>query len=282
MTTPEENALHEPAIRRVRLRVGYHGSDFRGFALNDGVETVEGVLTAAIEKVTRTRIVMSAAGRTDAGVHGRGQYITFDMPTTITLRRLMHSVNGLCGPRIVVSDAEWVDATFDARESAVWRQYKYVVWNSPTAHPMMSDRAWHVREPLNMSLMNLACDGLIGEQDFTAFCRKPDSIEGEEPLSLHRYVMEAHWIHPEENVYSFQITANAYCHQMVRSVVGFLVDVGAGKRPASDTRAVLYAKDRAHGSMVAPAHGLTLWDVGYVGVRYHTPNRPTRAVADGA
>jgi len=280
--TPEKNALNEPAIRRVRLRVGYHGGAFRGFALNDGVETVEGVLTAAIEKITRAHIVMSTAGRTDAGVHGRGQYITFDMPTTVTLRRLVHSINGMCGPHIVVSDATWVDADFDARESAVWRQYKYLVWSSPIAHPMLTDRAWHVREPLNLALMNLACDGLIGEQDFTAFCRKADPVEGVPVLSLHRFVMEARWSQTEENLFTFDIRANAYCHQMVRSIVGFLVDVGLGKRPASDTRAVLYARDRAHGSMVAPPQGLTLWDVGYEGIRFHTPNRHTFAVADKA
>lgn len=269
--TPEENAMNEPAFRRARLRVAYHGAAFHGFAMNDGVDTVEGVLQKAISTITRHQVEISTAGRTDAGVHARGQEISCDIPATTSLSALVRSVNGMCAPHIAVSHAQWVDNDFDARHSATWRRYRYTVLNTPEPNPLLVDRAWHVWNPLSLPLMNLACDALHGEQDFTAFCRKPDKPEGAPEPSMHRRVFEAKWTTEGEGLVVFEIRANAFCHQMVRSIVGFLVDVGLGKRPPSDTRFVMLSKNRQHGSPVAPPHGLVLWDVGYDGTRVHTP-----------
>ena len=266
---PGENSPNGPAERRVRLHVAYHGAAFHGFAFNDGVETVEGLLASAIARVTRREPEISAAGRTDAGVHARGQVVSLDIPSGTDLGKFVRSLNSLCAPYVAVSVARWESADFDARGSATWRHYKYMVLNTPTADPMLVDRAWHVWEPLSVPLMNLACDGLMGEQDFSAFCRAPDPVAGRPPASLKRYVMKAQWTDMGDGTLVFDVRANAFCHQMVRSIVGFLVDVGARKRPPSDTRAILRARDRGHGSVVAPPHGLTLWDVGYDGVRIH-------------
>jgi tRNA pseudouridine38-40 synthase len=177
----------------------------------------------------------------------------------------------MCGPDVAVSNAEWVDNDFDARHSATWRRYRYTVLNTPEPSPLLTDRAWHVWNPLSVPLMNLACDALHGEQDFTAFCRRPDVPEGAPEPSMNRRVFEAKWTEEGEGLLVFEIRANAFCHQMVRSIVGFLVDVGLRKRPPSDTRFVMVARNRQHGSAVAPPHGLVLWDVGYDGVRVHTP-----------
>jgi tRNA pseudouridine38-40 synthase len=230
---------------------------------------VEARLEQALSTITRTEVAISTAGRTDAGVHARGQVVSCDLPADTNIASLVRSVNGLCGPHIAVADAEWVDNDFDARRSATWRRYRYSVWNSPVPDPLLLDRAWHVWRPMSLPLMNLACDALVGEHDFSAFCRKPDVPEGQPEPSMNRYVFDATWREEGEGVLVFEIRANAFCHQMVRSVVGFLVDVGQGKRPPSDTRAVMLARDRNHGSQVAPPHGLVLWDVGYDGVRIH-------------
>lgn len=275
--TPEENVTNEPATRRARLRVAYHGAAFHGFAANDDVATVEGVLEKAIATITRRDVAISTAGRTDAGVHARGQVITVDIPASTQLSSLVRSINGMCGPDVAVSNAEWVDNDFDARHSATWRRYRYTVLNTPEPNPLLTDRAWHVWNPLSVPLMNLACDALHGEQDFTAFCRRPDVPEGAPELSMNRRVFEAKWTEEGEGLVVFEIRANAFCHQMVRSIVGFLVDVGLRKRPPSDTRFVMASRNRQHGSPVAPAHGLVLWDVGYDGVRVHTPTFGTRA-----
>ena len=266
---PGDNAMNGPATRRARLRVSYHGAHFHGFAQNVDVKTVEGRLEHALSTISQSEVSISTAGRTDAGVHARGQVVSCDLPAGTDINTLVRSVNGLCAPYIAVSAAEWVDDDFDARRSATWRRYRYTVWNSPNPDPLLLDRAWHVWRPLSVPLMNLACDALIGEHDFSAFCRKPDVPDGDPQPSMNRYVFDATWRNEGDGLVVFEVRANAFCHQMVRSLVGFLVDVGQAKRPPSDTRAVLLSKNRNHGSQVAPAHGLVLWDVGYDGVRIH-------------
>ena len=269
MSEPDKNETHGPALGRVRVRVAYHGAAFHGFAKNDGVETVEGVLVKALSTVLRREVEMSTAGRTDAGVHARAQVISFDAPRDVDLRAMTRSVNALCAPHVAVSEARFVDDDFDARHSATWREYRYTVLVTPEPDPLLVDRAWHVHEDLDVTLMNLACDALMGEQDFSAFCRRVEVPDDSEPKSLRRRVVSARWVHGEHGTLVFEIRANAFCHQMVRSIVGFLVDVGRRRRPPSDTRAVIVSGNRNHGSQVAPPHGLVLWDVGYDGVRVH-------------
>ncbi len=270
MTSPDTDTSHGPALGRVRLHVAYHGASFHGFARNEGVDTVEGNLASALSTILRRDTEMSTAGRTDAGVHARRQVISFDAPRSTDLSAMVRSVNALCAPRISVSDATWVDDRFDARHSATWREYRYTVLTRPEPDPFLVDRAWHVHDDLDIALMNLACDALMGEQDFSAFCRKVSVPDGAEPKSMRRRVFAARWYPGDDGgTVVFEIRANAFCHQMVRSLVGFLVDVGRRRRPPSDTRAVIVSGNRSHGSQVAPPHGLVLWNVGYDGVRVH-------------
>lgn len=269
---PEESHANGPAFGRVRSRVAYHGGRFHGFARNDGVETVEGTLTAALGTVLRTGIELSTAGRTDAGVHARGQVVSFDAPRDVDLVALTRGVNAICGPSVSMYDAQWAAPDFDARRSATWRSYRYTVLNTAEPDPLLADRAWHVPRRLDPVLMNLACDALHGEQDFAAFCRRAPGVDGGDK-SLRRRVFSAAWVPGDapdaDRTLVFEIRANAFCHQMVRAIVGFCVDVGLRRRPPSDTRAVIVARDRSHGSQVAPPHGLVLWDVGYDGTRVH-------------
>ncbi|MEN9792715.1 MAG: tRNA pseudouridine(38-40) synthase TruA [Actinomycetota bacterium] len=258
-----------PSQGTVRARVAYHGAEFHGFAANDGVVTVEGTLSDALRRVTGTSLRISAAGRTDAGVHASGQVVSFDLPLGTDLEALARSLNALCAPSVAVRSMEWAEPGFDARSSATWRRYRYTVLNSAVHDPLLVDRAWHIRAPLSIPLMNLACDPVLGEQDFASFCRRPPVAEGGREPSLHRWVFEAGWREEGAGILVFEIRANAFCHQMVRSLTGFLVDVGATRRPASDMRAVLAGRDRNHGSRVAPPHGLVLVDVGYDGRRVH-------------
>jgi tRNA pseudouridine38-40 synthase len=266
--TPEHNALNEPALRRARLRVAYYGPAFKGWAINRDIVSVEGVLTDTISTITRHTVVLSTAGRTDAGVHARGQVVSFDIPADTDMHSLVFRINGMCAPHLAVSDAQWTESDFDARYDAVWRRYRYTVLNTPEPDPLSTDRTWHVRRPLSVPLMNLACDPFIGAHDFSAFCRKLEETPGGHIPSMYRYVYEALWHDMGEGTLVFEIRANAFCYQMVRSLVGFMVDVGLKRRPASDAREVLLAKSRAHGSQVAPPQGLVLWDVNYEGQKY--------------
>jgi tRNA pseudouridine38-40 synthase len=249
----------------VKLVVAYDGAGFHGFAANAGVRTVAGTLTEAISTVTRTPAVLTGAGRTDAGVHAWGQVISVELPDDTDLGDLTRRVNRLCAPTIAVRSAEVVSAGFDARFSARWRQYRYDVWNAPYPSPLITARAWHVTTPLDVDAMNDAAQHLVGEHEFASFCRRPKPAPGRAEASLVRNVLSAAWkvVDAEGPLLRFDIRANAFCHQMVRSIAGTLVDVGSGKLAADAVPAILAAGDRQAAGQVAPPQGLTLWQVGY-------------------
>jgi tRNA pseudouridine38-40 synthase len=254
------------ASRRVRLVVGYDGAPFRGFALSPGVRTVVGDLAAAIATVVRQPVELTGAGRTDAGVHAWGQVVSGDLPADTDLTDLARRLNKLCAPAIAVRHAEWVADDFHARFSARWREYHYDVWNAPSPNPLLAGRAWFVPQPLSLWAMQTACDPLLGEHDFTSFCRRPKTDEGQPEPSLVRRVFSARW--SEVDGWNgarlrFEIRANAFCHQMVRSIVGTLVDIGLQRASPGDMRGILVARDREAAGQVAPPEGLVLWEVGY-------------------
>jgi len=255
------------------MTVAYLGGGFHGFALQkSGVPTVAGALVDAIKRVTGFLVEMTVAGRTDAGVHGWGQVVSFDLAADVELPALQRSLNKLLGPAVVVRSLEVAPDEFDARRWAVRRSYRYLVVNRPVPDPFLAHMAWHVEEPLDVRAMQLACDPLIGEHDFTSFCKKPPASTIGAPPSMVRRVLDARWTALDgddgddgdtEGVLRFEIEASAFCHQMVRSIVGTLVAVGRGKKRAGDMAWILRSKDRSLAASPAPAHGLTLWSVAY-------------------
>jgi tRNA pseudouridine38-40 synthase len=257
----------------MRMTVAYDGTDFRGFAESDGVSTVMGELRRSIETVVRCPVEFSIAGRTDAGVHGWGQVVSGEIPAATDLRRLVLGVNGLCGPDISVRDAAWVDSAFSARFSATARTYRYLIWNHTSPHPLMTRTTWQVPATLDLDAMNLAAASLLGEHDFSSFCRRPRPAAGFAEPSLQRHLRHAEWTVADgeqwgTSLLRFEITASSYCHQMVRSIVGTTVDVGLGRRAASSMPAILAARDRNAAGQVAPPTGLVLWSVDYDGARW--------------
>lgn len=259
----------EPALRRARFTVAYDGTDFRGFAPNAGVRTVIGELTGAISRIVRRHVDLTGAGRTDAGVHGWGQVISCDLPEDVDLDDVARRVNKLCAPDIAVRDPAWADPGFDARFSATWRQYRYHIWNDPVPNPLLARTAWHVAQPLDLVLMQAAVSPLIGEHDFTSFCRKPKMPPGVPPASMVRILQELRWERVDDSpLLRMEIRASAFCHQMVRAITGTLVDVGLRKLTPADVNGIVHARDRAVAGPIAPPHGLVLWAVGYDGARW--------------
>lgn len=249
---------------RVRLDLAYDGAGFHGFWPNAGVRTVGAVLAEALGKVLGHSTEMTVAGRTDTGVHAAGQVVTFDVEASEPdLGRLQQSVNKLCGPEVVVTAACLVASDFDARHSARARHYRYTVLNRLVPDPFLAGTAWHVSDPLDLRAMRLARDPLIGEHDFSSFCRRPKVDGDAEPASLVRRVLDASWHDLGDGVLRLDISANAFCHQMVRSVVGTLVDAGRGRITAGDIMGILRARDREAAGQLAPPHGLVLWKVDY-------------------
>ncbi|RPI08506.1 MAG: tRNA pseudouridine(38-40) synthase TruA [Actinobacteria bacterium] len=245
-------------MTRVRMLVAYDGSGFAGFAPNPGVTTVGATLADTLERVLRQPTTITCAGRTDAGVHAWGQVVTFDTDfDPLDLAALQRSVNGMCAPKIVVRALEIAPDGFDARHSAVHRRYRYTVLNRPVPDPFLAATTWHLAAPLDLAGMRLGCDPFIGEHDFASFCRKaPDR-------SLVRTVHSAEWDDLGDGLLRFEIEATSFCQQMVRAIVGTLVEVGLGRKHAGEVAAILRARDRAVAGALAPPQGLSLWEVGY-------------------
>ncbi len=250
---------------RIRLVVAYDGAPFHGFAANPGVRTVGATLAAALGTVLGHVVELTCAGRTDKGVHARAQVVTFaTSANALDLVGLCRSLNHMCGPAIAVTDAAVVADDFDARFSATARRYRYQVLNRAAPDPFLAPTAWHVDATLSMPAMVLACDALIGEHDFSAFCRRPKRREGE-PASLVRRVTEAAWHDDGGGRLRFEIEASSFCHQMVRSVVGTLVDAGRGRLRPGDVLGIIRSRERRRAGDLAPPHGLMLWTVRYPG-----------------
>lgn len=240
----------------LRLDLAYDGSGFRGYARQQGQRTVQGELEAALETLIGSTVATAVAGRTDSGVHARRQVVSFAADQDIDPEGLRRSLNGMLGPEIAVIDTRLEEDGFNARFSAKWRRYRYLIDPNLAQDPLTRHLAWHVDRPLDLAAMRSATAAFVGEHDFTSFCR---SAEGKSNV---RRVEEAVW-HESDSFYEFWIQANAFCHQMVRSVVGYLYDVGRGFFEADSAVEVIAARDRSVLATLAPPHGLTLWDVGY-------------------
>jgi tRNA pseudouridine38-40 synthase len=248
---------------RIRLDLSYVGTGFRGFAVQAGVKTVGGELIKALERALRHRVELTCAGRTDAGVHARQQVVSFDAAEGLDLEALIRSVNKQLAPAIAVQAASITPADWDARRSATGRRYRYAVLNRLRPDPFWATTAWHVPDPLDLRAMQLACDPIIGTHDFSSFCRRPPVAAGEPQPSLVRLAWSAEWLDSGQGVLCFEIEASSFCHQMVRSLVGTMVEIGMGKRKAGEMSAVLAACDRARAGQLAPPHGLCLLEVRY-------------------
>ncbi len=258
-----------PGWCRARLVVAYLGTDFHGFAANPGVRTVMGDLTDAMARVLRRPVSLTGAGRTDAGVHAWGQVLSGDLPADTDLAALARRVNKLCAPAISVRAVEWEEKDFDARFSATSRHYRYDVWNDAAPNPLIAATSWHVARELDLDAMRASLAALRGEHDFSSFCRRPKSIDGGVPPSMVRILHELSWSRLGDSaLLRFEIAGSAFCHQMVRSIVGTTVDVGLGRIAPEAMSTILAAQDRAAAGAVAPPTGLVLWHVGYDGERW--------------
>jgi tRNA pseudouridine38-40 synthase len=219
------------------LLVAYVGTGFHGFARQRGVTTVAGELAAALERVVRHPVELTCAGRTDAGVHAWGQVVSLDLVANADLERVQRSVNKLLAPAVVVREVEWAAAGFNARHSALSRRYRYSISCSRWVDPFTAATTWDVGVDLDLRGMQAACDPLLGLHDFASFCHVPR----DRPGPLVRRVLSAEWSDLGQGSLRFEIEAASFCHQMVRSIVGLLVEVGLGRRKAGEVAAVKYA-----------------------------------------
>lgn len=238
-----------------RLDLAYDGSAFRGYARQERQRTVQDELEKALSIHLKSAVDTSVAGRTDAGVHARGQVVSFTFDDELDEERLQRGLNGILGPEISVWSVSPASADFNARFSAKWRRYRYLIDCRPATDPLTRGFVWHVGRALDVEAMRKAASALLGERDFSSFCR---SVQGRSNV---RRLDEVSLV--ENDLLQFWFQANAFCHQMVRSMVGYLYDVGRGFSDGSMVEHVIASRDRSAVATVAPPHGLTLWAVGY-------------------
>jgi tRNA pseudouridine38-40 synthase len=239
-----------------RLDLAYDGSGFRGYARQTGQRTVQGELESALATLLKKPVGTSVAGRTDAGVHAAGQVVSFSIGDHVDLERLRRGLNGIIGPEISVLRCSIAADDFDARFSATWRRYRYLVDMRPAADPLTRHFVWHVGRSLDVPAMQSAASAMIGVHDFSSFCR---SVDGKSNV---REMGELS-VHDSDDGLVIWAQANAFCHQMVRSIVGYLYDIGRGHADGAAAADVLVSRDRSRVATLAPPRGLTLWAVGY-------------------
>jgi len=240
-----------------RIDLAYDGSGFRGYAANAGVRTVQGSLQDALAIALGHPVETAVAGRTDAGVHARGQVVSFITDEAVDPGRLQRSLNALLGPEVVARRVGEADGGFDARRSAVTRTYRYFLDDGPVADPARRWTVWHLGVALDLEAMNRAAAAFVGEHDFASLCR---AAEGG---STVRRVLLAAWWRASDGLLVFEVSASAFCHQMVRSMVALCVEAGRGRLDPGSVPAILDSRDRGAARGVAPPHGLTLWEVAY-------------------
>jgi tRNA pseudouridine38-40 synthase len=249
------------AAVRVRLDLAYDGTDFSGWAAQPGRRTVAGVLSDALERLFGTVAGLTVAGRTDAGVHATGQVCHVDVPGDgweALSGSLVRRLAGLLPGDVRVRAATAVPVDFDARFSALWRRYEYRVSDAPYGAEPLHRRytlAWP--RPLVLDALNAAAGGLCGEHDYAAFCRRKENA------TTVRAVSRLDWRREPDGILIATVQADAFCQAMVRSLVGAMLVVGDGRRPADWPAGLLSRRERANEVGVAPAHGLTLVAVGY-------------------
>jgi tRNA pseudouridine38-40 synthase len=255
----------EPGFVRVRLDLSYDGSEFSGWAKQaGGRRTVQGEIEDALRTVTRTKDTtyeLTVAGRTDAGVHARGQVAHVDLPEELWAEhreKLLKRLAGRLAKDVRVWSLTEAPTGFNARFSAVWRRYAYRVTDEPGGvDPLLRSHVlWH-DWPLDVDAMNEAAGRLLGEHDFAAYCKK------REGATTIRTLQQLSLVRGADGVITATVRADAFCHNMVRSLIGALLFVGDGHRGPDWPGKVLAAGVRDSAVHVVRPHGLTLEEVGY-------------------
>lgn len=242
-------------MRNIKLLLEYDGTDFVGWQTQSNGRSVQEELEKATAQILQEKVSIIGAGRTDAGVHARGQVANFRTEKPFDVDSLHAGLNGVLPQDIVVHRVEEVDIAFHARYDAVGRRYQYYISKISTA--LWRKYCWHVKFPLDVRLMNQAAQFILGTHDFESFCKANSD-------SKHFFctINDAHWYEESERSI-FNIRANRFLHGMIRALVGTMVDVGRGYTSLEYFLEILEKKNRSGAGMSAPPQGLFLEEVLY-------------------
>ncbi|MBA3821235.1 MAG: tRNA pseudouridine(38-40) synthase TruA [Deltaproteobacteria bacterium] len=248
-------------MRQIRLLIEYDGAALHGWQRQANGATVQQHLEEALSTLLAHEVQVTGASRTDAGVHARGQVASFRTERTIPVHGIRRAVNALLPDTIAIRDAVEVADDFHPRFSATGKHYRYTLLLARDRSPRWRDRAWHHRDPLELAPMHEAAAALVGTHDFAAFraagCSANTTVRRIDAIDLTEV----------DDTRVVDVRGNAFLRNMVRILVGTLVDVGAGRIPAAQVPEILASGDRVRAGITAPAHGLELVEVRYDGRR---------------
>jgi tRNA pseudouridine38-40 synthase len=248
-------------VRTLKLTLAYDGTAYAGWQVQPGQRTLQETLEAALTNITGTAIRVTASGRTDAGVHALGQVVSFNTESTLPADVIQRALNAELPHDMAVLDAADAPPGFHAIRDAARKRYRYVLDDGPVPDVFRRHYAWHYRQRLDAAAMHRAAQPLLGTHDFRSF----ESAWPQRTSSV-RTVFEisvARGLSGDENLIALEVEADGFLYNMVRAIVGTLVEVGRGSRSESWPAEVLAAQDRRVAGMTAPAHGLFLLRVEY-------------------
>ena len=243
---------------RVKLVLEYDGTNYVGWQIQDNGPSVQGRVQRAIQELVGGPVTLVAAGRTDSGVHARGQVVAFDSPRQLPLKAYWMGLNSLLPEDIAVVRAEEVRDDFDPRRWSDGKRYRYLVSNKRSRTPLRRLTHWEIFQPLNVAAMVEGATHLLGRHDYSAF-RASDCQAAHATRKLSRVEVSGA---PGDEI-GFVVEGTAFLKHMVRNLVGTLIDVGRGRHSPTWVREVLEGRDRTKAGPTAPAHGLCLDEVFY-------------------
>ena len=261
MANPELEKIDPVATTMIVLVVEYDGTNYYGSQWQTGLPTIQGEIEKALQKLTGESIRVAMAGRTDAGVHARSQFASFQTGSTLSAETFISGLNNYLPRDIAVKSAHVTEDSFDVRRSAVSRQYCYSILNTRTRSPLREAFACRITGTLDVSAMNRACQDIIGEHDFASFA---SGIAGEDKSTVRR-VYRAE-VTREGDLVTLDMVANAFIRHQIRSTAGCLVRIGLGRMSQDEFYSIIKAKRPGMAGPVLPACGLCL-----VGVEYPHP-----------
>lgn len=257
MTDPR--APREKTTRTYRLVVAYLGTKFQGWQRQEGARTVQEVLEAALSAIAGEPVRARAAGRTDAGVHARGQVVSTTFSSRVAPEKMVLALGSQLPDDVSVVRADEMPETFDAKRDSIGKRYVYRVHSAPWWDPFRGPTSWHVRQTLEVEAMQRAAALFLGEHDFESF-----RSQHCDALHARRYLWRSAVSAPDDTgMIEYEVRGNAFCRHMVRCLAGTLVDVGRGRFTVDDVTRILAAKDRTKAGVTAPPEGLTLERVYY-------------------
>ena len=248
----------DSTVRRIACTVQYEGTAYSGWQLQNDDRTVQGEIEKALEILTKEKIRITASGRTDAGVHALGQVFHFDTSHDVSLKKICSGLNGILSRDVSIQNAFNVHNKFHARYDAVEREYRYYIYNHRQTSPFALNRTYWVRETLDLEYLKEVCQRLIGEKDFASFCKKRESQD----INTVRVLKEIS-IEKFNNIIEITFKGNAFLHNMIRIIVGTLIEMHHQKDSPARIDEIIKKKDRDWGGPTAPPIGLYLYRVTY-------------------